>query len=296
MIYEYAIEPEFLLDERAGELLASSIGVPRGRLVSEFPGHWDALVFTAMELTERPVQKARVTEILSRLSKRLLPRKHAWDEDETGEWLAKAEAEHLRRPFRAIVATLNPAGNRSVLRESELKETNALWNVETTCTVNRTVSEFARCSEILLGCAKEVLFVDPHFVADAPRYWRPLQRWLEILSRRDNGVKLLRVEFHTCDAVPAQWIRDQWVPKLEQIVPKGMPFRLIRWQKQLDFHNRYILTNRGGILFLHGLDEGPGTDDLALVGESTFQRRWTDFQKQTACFHFVDEFAINGRK
>lgn len=86
------------------------------------------------------------------------------------------------------------------------------------------------------------------------------------------------------------------VPRLEQIVPRGMPFRLIRWQKRTEFHNRYLLTNRGGIFFLHGLDEGPGTDDLALVGESNFQRRWMDFQKQTACFNFVDEFPITGRK
>ena len=44
-------------------------------------------------------------------------------------------------------------------------------------------------------------------------------------------------------------------------------------------HNRYILTDLGGVTFGIGLDEGAdgGTDDLALMGRGQYELRWSQY-------------------
>jgi len=68
------------------------------------------------------------------------------------------------------------------------------------------------------------------------------------------------------------------------------------------FHARYVLTERGGIRFDVGLDEGPvgETTDVTLLDTQLHITRWNDFQEtdpaglpRTPTFDKVDELLIS---
>lgn len=295
MIYEYALEPDLLTSGEACEFLASNFGIPRGRLVSQFPEHWEALVYAAVA-DALPVEKLRITEALSRLAARVFVRTHDWDDAADGDWLDKAREEHGRRPFRAILATRNPVREDFVLGRADLHERTERWNVDSTCVVNRTAVAMAQCAEVLLDSAKEVVFADPYFQINEPRFRRPLQKFLEVLGRRTNSVKLLRVELHVEERGTKEFIQTECNSRFLDIIPRNLTLKIVRWKAHREFHNRYVLTNRGGLHFGQGLDDGPGTDDVSILSDAGHTKRWEQFQRATTPFEFVDEFRVQGRK
>lgn len=295
MIYEYAVEPEMLLDAECAEFLCSSFGIPRGRLVSEFPEDWYSRVFAAVDDVP-PIAGKRIEEALNKLAARMMPRKHGWDDRDARCWLEKAEDEHGVRPFRAILATTNPRVSRSVLQREQLHESTGLWNVDTQQSVARTADAMAKSAKALLDCAREVYFVDPYFGAEEPRFRRPFEGFLEVLANRTNRLPLAGVELHVEARASADFVKLQCEGRFRDSVPRGLKVRVMRWKEHKEFHNRYILTDRGGMYFGIGLDEGEGTDDVSLLSDASYRQRREQFQRSTSSFDFVDQFEVVGRK
>jgi hypothetical protein len=295
MIREYAVQPQLLTDRRMCRILTDSFGVSRGRLISRFPDIWEELVQWAIAESP-PVQRTQIVEAFARLKHRMIDRDSTWNGADLDDWLPEAEAEDLRMPFTAIIANQNPRKSKRVLEEDQLDEMNPLWNVETTRSISRTAKEIAECGALLLASAKEVIFVDPYFDPNDVRYHRPLERLLD-LCRRTSQSSMLRVEFHTStNCGTSQHVSAMCAGPLAGIVPIGVPFRVVRWEASKGFHNRYVLTNRGGLLFGHGLDDGEGSDDVSLLSDSNFSIRWREFQRSTATMTYVDEFLVAGRR
>ena len=294
MIYEYAVEPAMLLDAECGEFLASNFGIPRARLVSGFPDYWESLVHTAMA-EARPVAKLRIMEALSRLAARMMPRRNGWDDNDDRPWLEKAEDEHGARPFRAILATDNPRRLKHVLLRPALHEGTDLWNVDSQGSVLRTAGEMVACASMLLNCAREVYFVDPHFGPEEARFRRPFEGFLEVVANRTNGLPLTGVELHIEEKATAAFIKAECEGRFRDCVPRGLKVRVVRWKAHKEFHNRYILTDRGGMYFGIGLDEGDGKDDVSLLSDKSYRERREQFQRSTSSFVFVDQFEIIGR-
>lgn len=61
-------------------------------------------------------------------------------------------------------------------------------------------------------------------------------------------------------------------------------------------HNRYVLTDRGGVNLGWGLDVGkPGqTDDLSLMAVKVYQHRWEQYCGANPIFTKTDIFIIDG--
>ena len=54
-------------------------------------------------------------------------------------------------------------------------------------------------------------------------------------------------------------------------------------------HNRYILTEHGGVSFGAGLDERPGaTDDLQVLDRKTYDKRWRQYSGTSLAFDRSD--------
>ena len=86
---------------------------------------------------------------------------------------------------------------------------------------------------------------------------------------------------------------------LALIVPKGMQLRILRL-KELSaeggspggekLHNRYILTEMGGVTFGIGLDSRPrwstlkDTEDIKLLTWGEWQMRLAQYRESTRCF------------
>ena len=74
---------------------------------------------------------------------------------------------------------------------------------------------------------------------------------------------------------------------LPSIVPRGIKIRLIRWDQD-HLHNRFILTDSGGLKFSHGLDEHnsrpPKHDIVDLLEQEPYQAMWKEYQRDSSHF------------
>ncbi|HDT1782175.1 TPA: hypothetical protein QHT09_004128, partial [Escherichia coli] len=53
-------------------------------------------------------------------------------------------------------------------------------------------------------------------------------------------------------------------------------------------HNRYVLSNVAGVCFMHGLDEGEGTDDVSILSKEGYNKRWEHYTTNNV-FDLIEE-------
>ena len=287
MIYEYALEPELVAtwtNRSDCRYFKESFGLGQGRVVSRYPKRWKRLVWNAFNSTDDFAQK-RLEELLARLSEQMVQRSDAWWDGESTSWCDNAEREHERLPFRAILARTNPKNHVHVLTENDLDEDSATrWAVERGYSVARSATEMADTVAPLLRCSSDVIFVDPHFGPERPRYRRTFKAFLEQMVCQRPGEMPKRIEVHTGveDTGTEEFFRGECENRLRQCIPEEMRVIVRRLRQKQDgekLHNRYILTDLGGVTFGTGLDEGDEgeTDDITLMNRGQYELRWSQY-------------------
>jgi hypothetical protein len=308
MIHEYALEPETVAswyEQKLFGLFVQQFGFDAGRVVARYPKKWRKLVWEAFEAafgaaaTEK--DKTRMAELLKQLTSPEIVRPgHIWDP--ANDWLSNAETEHARKPFHAIVASKNPRSNAiAICLDDILSGTPTTWHNSNSTTVLRTAEAMANCIAPMLRCAKKILFIDPHFRASKTKFCNPLAHFLSEISLGDPTIV---VEFHTGhttdDAPNWDYFRKECEDHLPSIIPIGLTLTIRRWKNRDGgerLHNRYILTDIGGVQFGVGLDEGDrGTsDDVTRLSADTYRRRMEDYSGPAYAFDVDGKISVKGR-
>lgn len=296
MLYEYAVEPELLNTWERFRYFIEKFGVSQGRFISRYPKAWKRMVYQSLAGCS-DMEKKRIEERLRQIDARLLRRQGTYDPNLA--WLENAERECASAPFQAIIAASNPRNQRFVLDGDSLDESHALWNSETPMKVVRKAADMARFITPLLCWCSHVVFVDPHFGPENPRHRKPFEAFMAVLASAERRRPLLKpVEYHTGDKATCQFFQDACRRVLPELVPTGLEVRLVRWPQKA-IHNRFILSDVGGVLVGQGLDEdegaGSATDDWVRLDEATLAARWADFVANPTP-SFVDEITIAGTK
>jgi hypothetical protein len=266
MIAEYALEPEMVAawgDRLNHRFFIREFGSGQGRLVSRYPKKWAKKVWESFA-GDSEMDRKRLEELLARLQDTMVKRKdYVWDDTVT--WLANASAEHVRHPFRAVLARNNPANRPEILDEDTLAASPCPgWDNPHGITVNRQAPEMKAAVEMMLARCRWVKFVDPHLSPGRPNYQPSLRAFFNILAGKRTVGPLESIEIHTgLHDGTANFLRESF----QKITPVGLQVILYQWQGRpcgQRLHNRYILTNLGGVSFHHGLDTGRDgeTDDL----------------------------------
>lgn len=298
MLYEYAVEPELLNSWERFRYLTEKFGVSQGRLISRFPKKWKRLVYHALQACPE-IERKRIEERLTNIDSRMMKRTYDWDTEL--DWLANAEVEHGKRPFHAILASVNPRNNSAVLMESNLDEDNQEWSVNRGRVVSRTAADLAIAVAPLLRIASELIFVDPHFDPYKPRSRSALREYLRYIYTDRVGIQISRIEFHTQFNDRVGRFGEECNQRFCHLIPAGLRLKIVRWRERQDgdgLHNRYILSDRGGISLAWGLDEGTAsqTDDLILLDDAIYQKRWAQYCSATPAFDLVDEYYVDGTR
>ena len=285
MIYEYALEPQLVAgwtDRRDCRHYMQSFEFGQGRVVSRYPKRWKRHVWDAFETTD-DLARTRLVELLARLSERMIRRSNVQWNDSTS-WRENAEREHDERPFHAILARTNPNSHAHVLTESDLDDgATEYWAVNRGLTVSRKAADMAEAVASLLRCSSIVIFIDPHFRPEKSRYRRPFEAFLERMIRRRPGGMPKRIELHTAaDRTGTEEFREECERRLPRCVPEKMRVRVRRLRQKQGgekLHNRYILSDLGGVSFGYGLDEGNKgeTDDITLMDRDQYKLRWSQY-------------------
>ena len=126
----------------------------------------------------REVERARIEEALRRIDDRMVPHQaNAWDANL--DWLENAELEHIRNPFRAIIAESNVRKHPAVIAGATLDDTvefeslpeddsRRLWQADRSRVIGRTATEMADAVETFIKQAEVIMFVDKHFGPENP--------------------------------------------------------------------------------------------------------------------------------
>lgn len=262
-------------------------------MISRYPRHWKRLVYDSISGCGE-IERKRIEERLKGLDDRMIAVSgRTWDSQR--EWLANAEKEHGVRPFHAIISRENPGQHSSVVAGNDIEESHPLWVTMRAFPVKRTAEAMAGLVAPLLRIGTRVLFIDPHFRPTEMRFRRPMEAFFKVLAEQ---TPLPTAEIHASTDAEPKFFTDECKRKLPSLVPKGLTLRVVVWRQRdgdNKFHNRYILTNRGGVSFGTGLDEGGAaeTDDVCLLDLELYALRWRQYTGADPPFDLVADFAIS---
>lgn len=293
MIHEFAVDPEAIANWQNFRYVVENFGISQGRLISRFPSKWKRLVYEACEESP-PLEKARIVEKLNGIEDKLFSSGRSYDGNQ--KWVPNAVTSHLEHPFRAIITTAEQAGLTGHLDVDSLNDENETWSVPRGGAVPRTAADMADAAEKLLRCSGEIVFVDPHFGSEA-RFGKPLAA---MIRRACDGERVpKRFEYHlNAKSIPGQEFSQQLERQRWHLrIPPRVKLVFVRWN-QFDegdtLHARYILTEKGGLRFEHGLDEGnPGeTTDIECLATKSHADRWDQYHPGGSAFQFVDAWMV----
>lgn len=282
MIFEYALEPKLVAtwgNRHDFRYFSEKFGLGQPRVVSRYPKPWKRLVWEAFRGSGE-LERKRIEELLVRLSELMVQRRdYVWDPSDG--WLENARAENARVPFHAILARENSTRHEKTITPDDIDAGTALWAVPRGRTVARSPREMAQAVAPMLRIARLIILVDPHFGPENARHRRPLEAFLRSTLAGRPSEPPDRIELH--GSVNTGSAREFFETECQESLPRCIPGGLVLVVRRLRGkvggerpHNRYILTDVGGVTFARGLDDGaPGeSDEIMLLERTQLELRW----------------------
>lgn len=282
MIKQCAIEPDVIRNWDRLRIFAGECGISKGRVIARFPEDWLDVVDAGMTKPEDQNVLKLVNETLDRLKKN--PAQYFASRERASylqsDWLENAIVEHERRRFDAIVAERNPREDQRVMRADEVHAKEPRWKTETCKTFKRDAAGFVDVAAPLLSLSRQIVLVDRYL---QPGRLRTGHRdVLRAVAQQLSPEKTERFEYHFCDEPdesekPIPWIEGDIRSRIKLLLPKGIKLALIEWPRG-SFHDRFMLTERGGIKFGNSLSSyGEPDDEAMLLSDDGHDLRWEKF-------------------
>ena len=290
LIHDYALEPELVAD--CDEFLYryfqyKEFGWDTGRVVVQYPSTWIELVKGLVGDEKRLEALLTWLPIMIRCASDSL-----WKD--TFTWLENAEADQKNSLywFHVILARDNPRDQANVVRGADISPRTArVWNQPpSSITVDRTAASMAARIKPMLRYAKRIRFIDPHFDPTDIKYRSPLRKFLSIICYRGRSGRVT-LEYHaSADGRNYNWdtFENNCQTHLPALIPKGFSITIRLWWNKSGgerFHNRYILTDIGGVHFGNSIKEEPqGIDTISRLS-STDSLEWNaKYSDRTSAF------------
>ena len=297
MIHAYALEPELVASwGRLAEfrVFHDKFGLGTPRVMLELPSFskWKRAVYTAataLEISQEDLK--RIEELFRLLGECKCSRA---DRGYHGRsWLERAEHEYDRKSFAAILATANPRGHGAVLVDDQLVPTEPRWEFARSATISRTPEALAAAlSPMLINC-RDLHLVDPHFGPEKVRYQRVLEALMSVLAENETVPEVVRVHCLESLEKPSLAFFEQGARSMAERLPIGIKVEFVRLRQRDGgdiLHDRYVLTDLGGVSVSVGLDAGEEgeTTDLFLLSQDQYARRWSQYVDNNGTFERAD--------
>lgn len=317
MIHEFALDPALAAqwsDGREFQRYSGKFGIGTPRALSRVPvKHWRKLVWDAFDAlarewtgTERQSRQQRLEAILLQSLEAGTARRSSANDC---PWPDIAQREHSRRQFHAVLIS---AGARQfparlpVLRDLAFDEDDGLWSPQPGLTPRRPAA-MASALGPLLSFARTLRLVEPHFNPSTRKWRQTIEAMLARAVDRRTRDEMPEVEIHTCVSrgrglrpLEGQTISEQlekaqaiaealngWVPQL----PLSLRITTFFWAERVggpEFHDRFLLTDVGGLTFGKGFDATDGThgadEVITVLPRGQFAALYARFSSATADF------------
>ena len=303
MIHAYAIDPAVAATwSRRSELrfIRDKFGIGTPRVMLEIPkfSKWKKAVYEAaqkLELTDlqRSVGLVGVFKVLGEHR----TRRPDSEFDGTRSWIENAVSEFERHPFEGIVAAALATDHEYVLSPSELGVgSDPRWDKRTAATPTRQAREIVAALSAILHNSRELHLVDPYFQTDR-RSWSVFTAIVSAMSQCPPSPVCVTV--HCSERSGTLKHFEQETARLAETIPRGAKVRFRRWESDGEyFHDRFVLTELGGVMATASLMTGQRTHttNLNLLDAEQYRLRWSQFTGSSPPFSPIDEPAtIIGR-
>lgn len=279
---EYALEPAALASWEQVRFFLSHMGPWAGRFIARYPKKWKKMVYDSLRCPD--VERSRIEERLRGLDERVFTDRAGARYDGALPWLENALREHARDPFHAIIAA---GATSDAIDAAEISDVHPAWRHERDRLVARTSAAYGQSLGPLLARSRRVVVIDPYFRADQTAKREPL---IEFCMALAAGAV---VEVHTSTLhVADHFSRSVAQQHLPARLPAGLTLTLHVWQQRAGgerLHNRYVLTDRGGVRFGDSIETGgQGEHDLlSLLEEASRAALWSQYVDPAAAFDRV---------
>lgn len=297
MIHAFALEPQLVATWGRREefrFIHDKFGLGTPRVFLELPAFstWKKAVYAAATALALSQEDMKRIEELFRIFGEHRHRRANSVYDGLRAWLDNAEAEYARRPFAGIVAIENPRHHAAVLVASQLGASSAGWTLTAGGSPARTPEALAAALSAMVTNCRQLHLVDPHFGPNKARFRRVLEALMDVVA--NAGLQLDVVRIHCMvqsDYGLASFERD--AERMARRLPDGVAIEFVRWQRRSGgdrLHNRYVLTDVGGVALGTGLDDGSAgeTDDVLLLPRAQYELRWSQYVDANGAFDCVD--------
>lgn len=310
MLHEYGIDPEVIAQwakpQYKKKHLINSFGIGTPRLVSRYPQNWARRAWRASGTSADASGRdhTRTVELIKALTEKMIRRDQSeWDDNQS--WLDNAIKQHASVPFRAILTTsVASTFPREVVPLTEIDDSVLLWDIQNSITVARIAESLAAAVSSMLKLAEEIVFVDPHFNPAREHYRNAFGAYLrECFRDRTSTPAISILGKLKPDGAEKRHFKEICSVNLSRMVPAGAAIKICRLEERKQgqkLHNRFILTDIGGVGFATGLDEASpdqqgSEDDLFILGADAYRERWRQYVDPAIAFDRPEGwFAIKG--
>ncbi len=308
MIHEYAIDPELVIawgkDRADYRYFCEQFGLGTPRMMGEFPNfnNWRKQFKRAAIGADETNELPRITAIFNLIQDQRI-RRDGIDYDGTLTWLENAENENKRYGFQAILSMDNPRDHAQVLSSTvlgDLMHKHPLWHVKSQSSCNRQAKQMADLLSPLFTNCSELHFVDPHFGPQNIRHRRPLAKFMEKVAHfRPRRLPMERIVIHVAvESFKGPDFRKECEKKLPDLIPIGLKLELKRWKQRNGgekLHNRYILTDIGGVKIDPGLDDGKDGEsfEVILLERKPYEKQLDNYVRSPA-FDLAEQVTVIG--
>jgi hypothetical protein len=260
MIYEYAVSPGLFSNSKDVGFLLDSFGKGKGRLISKVPNKkWINMAF--QEISRSSCGQMEKKKLKNAANKLFRHASYARPADQSGSpattWIELALRANKMRPFRGILVEQCERNQDEILvNDLDLRD-DPLWKVPPSVTVARDAVQMMNIVQPMLDSAKEVAFVDRNFNPGQERFVNVLLECIDRVSSKRHGPKVPKITYHLGDKnITDSFIQDKMGRYVNRIPADFViEFTLRPWD---EMHDRFILTDIGGVEFGVGLDESLG--------------------------------------
>lgn len=292
MIHEFALEPAMVARWSGREAIhvTSNMGIGTPRLLCGAPSiaAWKKEVLQLAEKMHEGVALTRVVEVVRLLTEGATRRTAG---DAGRPWAEFVQQEHRRIPFAGIIATT--ASHPPLAAEDVIWTNQKPWERETTQVIRRQAADLASVCSPFLRLARHIVIVDPYFSPQAPGFVDSLQALLVAsFEMRPREVDTVRVVLLTHQDINASAFSG-----LARRIPQKVKLEVIHYDEREDSpHNRYVLTDLGGIMIQAGTRSSAPThtDDVSVMAKSTYQTRWRQYALRSEGFAFKHVTTLTG--
>ncbi len=233
------------------------------------------------------VMKKRLKAGIERLARKAMYRRNSVPEVESEIWIDHALKAHSDRPLQAILTDNYDGDNECIIVNDRDFTDDIRWKIPLDITVERAANIMVQTIQPMLDCAREIILIDRNFNPKFYR-WRPfIIKLSSFLSRRSFSPSIGKIDFHVGDDIEPNQLKLLCINHIAGELPAGIRIHFFVWPRD-ELHDRYVLTEVGGVDFGIGLDmwtgSGPTEVKISRASEETIAKWWRLCKSKRATF------------